>query len=314
NQITEEQKKRAREIFEIYGFYAGLEFVEVPNDVAASVGVVTGDLRGLSPDIATGPGGVAGLAGNGLAIMETADHDNPGDDEVGTIMGDDGNLSFGLTPESLLPGDFDITHLQHLYRPDVIDIDMYRFEVTETRRLSAEIVAERLSDSSRLDSALTLYRLNGDGSYSAIARNNDYFSEDSFLEITLEPGTYFIGVSASGNEVYDPNIEDSGFGGTSEGEYHLQLRFTPTVNDSIRDTGATVSQLNSMVVRTDGGGFQDGQTITLKDDSGMTRIFEIDYDNNLNNSNAEAVVVNSNTLQSEVVAALVTAINDADFN
>ncbi len=340
NQITEEQKKRAREIFEIYGFYAGLEFVEVPNDVAASVGVVTGDLRGLSPDIATGPGGVAGLAGNGLAIMETADHDNPGDDEVGavwqqtafheighllgldhtydlppgTIMGDDGNLSFGLTPESLLPGDFDITHLQHLYRPDVIDIDMYRFEVTETGRLSAEIVAERLSDSSRLDSALTLYRLNGDGSYSAIARNNDYFSEDSFLEITLEPGTYFIGVSASGNEVYDPNIEDSGFGGTSEGEYHLQLRFTPTVNDSIRDTGATVSQLNSMVVRTDGGGFQDGQTITLKDDSGMTRIFEIDYDNNLNNSNAEAVVVNSNTLQSEVVAALVTAINDADFN
>ena len=339
NQITEEQKIRAREIFEIYGFYAGIDFIEVPGNVGASLGVVTGDLRGLSPTIATGPGGVAGLAGGGLAIMETADHDQPGDDEVGaawqitafheighllgldhtydlppgTIMGDDGNLNFGIAPESLLPGDFDITHLQHLYRPDVIDIDMYRFDLTESGKLSAEIVAERLADSSRLDATLTLYRLNGDGTYTALARNNDYYSEDSFLEITLQPGTYFIGVSASGNDVYDPNIEDSGFGGTSEGEYQLQLRFTPTLNDSIRDTGATVSQLNTMVVRTGGSGFSDGQTIILRDGQ-MTRTFEIDFNNSLNNTNNERVALTPSMLQSEVVAALVSAINNASFN
>lgn len=339
NQITEEQKKRAREIFEIYGFYAGIDFIEVPSNVAASIGVVTGDLRGVAPDIITGPGGVAGIASGGLAIMETADHDQPGQDEVGarwqqtafheighvlgldhtydlppgTIMGDDGNLSFGMVAESLLPGDFDLTHLQHLYRPDVIDIDMYRFDLTEAGTLSAEIVAERLADSSRLDATLTLYRLNGDGSYTAIARNNDYFSEDSFLEITLQAGTYFIGVSASGNDVYDPNIEDSGFGGTSDGEYQLQLRFTPTLNDSIRDTGATVSQLNTMVVRTGGAGFSDGQTIILRDGQ-ITRTFEIDFDNNLNNANNERVALTSGMLQSEVVAALVAAINNASFS
>jgi len=338
NQITEEQKIRAREIFEIYGFYAGLEFIEVPSDQPAAIRVVTGDLRALDPTIPTGPGGAIGLAGSGLAIMETADHDAPGDDEVGaawqttafheighvlgldhtydlppgTIMGQDGNLSFGVNAESLLPGDFDIDHLRHLYRPDVIDIDMYRFDVTESGKLSAEVVAERLADSSRLDSTLTLYRLNGDGSYTALARNNDYFSEDSFLEVTLQPGTYFIGVSASGNDVYDPNIEDSGFGGTSQGEYHLQLRFTPSLNDSIRDTGATVSQLNTMVVRSDGSGFTDGQIITLRGVSG-TRDFEIDFNNSLNDPNHVRVAIESDFLQSEVVAALVDAINDENF-
>ncbi|MEW4453880.1 GEVED domain-containing protein [Bremerella sp. JC817] len=355
NQITEAQKQRAREIFEIYGFYAGVTFVEVPNSIEADYGIVTGDLRAISPNIITGEGGVAGLAGQSnlpderrLAIMELADHNGVGDDELGaawqrtafheighllgldhtydlppgTLMGADdeadGNYSYVNSVETLLPGDFDINHLQHLYRPDVIDIDMYRFEISETGTLSAEIVAERLADASQLDAALTLYRLNGNGSYSVVGRNDDYFSEDSFLQMTLEPGVYFIGVSASGNNVYDPNIEDSGFGGTSEGAYNLQIRFTPTANDALRDTGASVSELSTMVVRTGGAGFQDGDTITLKDGT-KTITFEIDIvategdPASLNNPNNVAVQFLANALQSEVVAALVSAINSADF-
>lgn len=350
NQITDTQKERAREIFEIYGFYAGVKFVEVPSDVVADFGIVTGDLRAVDPTIITGVGGVAGIAGSSntglnLAIMELADHNQPGDDEVGavwqttafheighllglghaydlppgTIMGSDGRLAFNQTSESLLPGDFDINHLQYIYRPVVTDIDMYRFDVTETGTLSAEIIAERLADSSSLDSALTLYRLNGDGSYTAIARNDNYYSNDSFLSQTLEPGTYFVGVSASGNNVYDPVIEDSGIGGTSQGKYDLQLRFTPTLNESLRDTGASVKQLTTMLVLTGGSGFTDGETITLSDGQ-QSQVFEFDIPANasdpitLNDPNAVAIRILSTSLQSEVVAAIIDAINGANFD
>ena len=68
-----------------------------------------------------------------------------------------------------------------------------------------------------------------------IARNDDYFSEDSLLRLDLAPGEYFIGVSASGNENYNPGIEDSGFGGTSEGDYRLRMTFRPEADSSIED-------------------------------------------------------------------------------
>ena len=43
------------------------------------------------------------------------------------------------------------------------------------------------------------------------------------------------GVSASGNNDYDPNIEDSGFGGTSQGDYELRLTFRKDADESIVD-------------------------------------------------------------------------------
>ena len=43
----------------------------------------------------------------------------------------------------------------------------------------------------------------------------------------MAPGTYYIGVSASGNDQYDPNVLDSGMGGTTVGAYQLQLTFQP---------------------------------------------------------------------------------------
>ena len=64
---------------------------------------------------------------------------------------------------------------------------------------------------------MTLY----DGNYNVVARNDDYFGKDSFLQVTLTPGTYYIGVSASGNDVYDPSIADSGIGGTIAGRLQV---------------------------------------------------------------------------------------------
>ncbi|MEX0793622.1 MAG: hypothetical protein WD045_10830, partial [Pirellulaceae bacterium] len=297
----------------------------------------------LQADIPVGPGGVAGLAGGGMAIMDIQDFQDTQQDRLGgewqwtafheighllglrhtyelppgTNLGEEGELAFGQMTERLLPGNHDITHLRHLYRPDSFDIDLYRFEVTETGRFTAEIMAERLADSSQLDAVLTLYREAGDGTRQVIARNDNYFSNDSFLEMELEIGTYYIGVSASGNNVYDPSIEDSGMGGTSEGLYDLQLRFNPNVSDAIRDLGSQQQRPSSLVIRGTGADFQDGQTFTLRDINGISRTFEIDIvaeagDDPTVGENNVPVQILASSLQSEIVQQIVTAINGVE--
>ena len=62
----------------------------------------------------------------------------------------------------VFPGNYDILHGQHLHRPDSIDVDLYRFEVDlgdpdRVGTLTAETFAERLADSSLLDTTLTLF-------------------------------------------------------------------------------------------------------------------------------------------------------------
>ncbi|RMF98938.1 MAG: hypothetical protein D6741_09015, partial [Planctomycetota bacterium] len=266
NQITEAQKQRAREIFELYGYYLGVKFVETEDSGFA---VATGDLKAVG--MVSEPGGVAGVGGMGLALMDNAE--NWGSSEFGgawfqVAMHEIGHLlgyghSYDLVPftimgssedaqaatgsfEPIFPGDYDIVHGQHMYRPDSVDIDMYRVDLQEDGTLSAELLAERMNNSSLLDGTLTLYRQvnqtveyavieNGQTvtkeyvqtTYEVVARNDDFFSEDSFLELHLAAGTYFVGVTAAGNTEYDPTIEGTGIGGVSQGQYELRLTFKP---------------------------------------------------------------------------------------
>ena len=61
-------------------------------------------------------------------------------------------------------------------------------------------MAERQLQSSLLDTVITLWRAKPDGSYELLARNDDYFGRDSYLELDLGAGVYYVGVSASGND------------------------------------------------------------------------------------------------------------------
>ncbi len=262
NAITDVQKQRAREIFQIYGDTLGISFIE---SAASGITVVTGDLRAIAPGATNGPDGLLSLSdgdiNTGRAVMDLQDYSNAGDDvyggrwflsamhQIGHVLGlghaDElpapnimSSQTFLATPgsyEPVFPGDSDIVHGQHLYRPESKDIDLYKFEVVEPGLFSAETIAERAADPSQLDTVLTLYRQVGPDDFELVARNDNYFSEDSFLSVDLNPGTYFIGVSAGGNDQYDPAIEDSGFGGVSEGDYQLRLNFRAEVDNSIID-------------------------------------------------------------------------------
>ncbi|MCP4813196.1 MAG: hypothetical protein GY888_11835, partial [Planctomycetaceae bacterium] len=93
---------------------------------------------------------------------------------------------------------------------------------------------------SSLDTMVRLYRELTDTNGNVIGRelvaqNDDYFSDDSFLELELQPGIYYLGVSASGNDRYDPSIERTGFGGTTQGQYDLRVTRRPDVDQSIED-------------------------------------------------------------------------------
>lgn len=258
NQITEVQKQRVREVFEMYGYYLGVKFVETPDQ---GFTIATGDMRAIDPTVPAERGGLKGLAGTtsiGLtAVMDNSENwansEFGGDffqiamNEIGNLLGlgnaydlpaGTNQASDGETPpveaEPVFPGDADILHGQHLFRPESKDIDLYRFTLNSAGRFSAETIAERLSDptltdglshdSSLADTVITLY----DSTGKIVARNDDYFSSDSFVDLTLGAGTYFVAVTSTGNTNFDPNVVDSGFGGTTQGPYTLRLNFTPS--------------------------------------------------------------------------------------
>ncbi|QDS92516.1 hypothetical protein FF011L_12630 [Roseimaritima multifibrata] len=283
--------------------------------------------------------------------------------------------------EPIFPGNYDVLHGQYLYNLDSQDVDLYRFQVDlddedKVGQLSAEIFAERLVDSSLLDSTLTLYqqhqakaltdfgagvdlsvefeaiapgklgnstqvqfvavnRAFGDSSVDVIptgvnsfrvefprqntasnlpavpvqdlldainndpfasslltatlvkgdattdigafnqsaftvnltggdvvelSRNDDYFSEDSLIRADLGSGVYYIGVAASGNDHYDPTISGSGFGGSSQGKYDLQLVFEAQVDevDVLRDLDSDRDLVPGVRIDGDGDGTPGG--------------------------------------------------------
>ena len=312
NDITEEQKERAREIFQLISEYAGVQFVET---VDSGLIIATGDLRSVgcfeivcSPGTISAPGGVIGLAGStskgAIAIMDNAEiwNDEFGGSwfktalhEIGHLNGLDHAYDLQATMgnahspgrEEGFPGNHDIVHLQHLMRPESNDIDMYEFNVTEDGVFTAETMAERLlgidGQNMVLDTTMNLYQVrvltdvdtntpildssgqlqpildaNGNEVKDLIGRNDDYFSKDSFLELRLRAGKYYIGVSASGNSVYDPAVYDSGIGGRTQGRYDLRLNFRPDVDRTIVDADNPEDPANPAIKDTSFDGDADG--------------------------------------------------------
>ena len=464
NQITETEKVRIREALNLWSSKVGVQFRETADQgitfafgdsgvLAADAGILPSPLGVLNASLRIDPTFAVSamvfdrstafgtdygedltrkaVAGIGLLIgLERSS-----DLSASTIMAMNGgflNASIDVLSgnEPVFPGNIDVLHGQYVHRPDSIDIDLYRFEVdlddpTQVGTLTAETFAERLPDSSLLDTSLTLFeetpasittdfglgidlsvtvtsmlagrqgnasrlsfvqsdRLAGDieirvlsafdasgnavvngilldipraganvsqvlaselvdainddpfassifrasipvgdpatdivdvdlgtfaplilsgGGLTKIQLNDDYFGEDSRIRSSLGEGVYYLGVAASGNDQYDPTIIGSGYGGRTEGDYELHLKFEPQVDetDVIRDRDGTrvdvpgtaidadgdgvpggVSNFwfqtraldRMMVVDGDGSSIEHGQTVTITSGSGVVRTYE----------------------------------------
>jgi len=138
------------------------------------------------------------------------------------------------------------------------DVDMYRFTVATAGRVQIDI--DRPSGS--LDSYLRVFDANGN----EVARNDDgptpgeADSFESYLDLNLSAGTYFIGISGFGNSSYNALTGDGDTFG-SIGNYSLNVTLVATANsdpdDQISEAidlgvlSGTVSRTGAIDVGTD---------------------------------------------------------------
>ena len=260
--INLQQMDRIREAFEFYSVHLGIDFAESDSQ---GFTLVVGDP--FPNGVADGPGGILartvlvpapltifdgseswnnGFGGNffNFALREVGKLIGLGSDNelpTGTFQVTDTTLAAGGPVERMFPGNSDIVHGQYLYRPDNRDTDIYKFFVGagQSGQLSLETVAERLRNSSDADTYLTLMKKTTAG-YDVIAVNNDYFSSDSYINVNVTEGEYYVAVTSKGNENSNPLTSGTGGGGVSQGQYQLLLNFKPTNSASaIKDTSGT---------------------------------------------------------------------------
>ena len=176
------------------------------------------------------------------------------------IMGDD--ITQG-TSELTLPGLGDLDTGLSLFRPQSTDIDMYEFTVITPEHSAPRPLRNGSIDPSLLNTELRLFTRNADGAYTALAQNDDYFGTDSYINLQLQPGTYYVGVSASGNNQYDPLLPDSGMGGTTQGPYELRLNFTPLTTGpaTALTDGSILLSGSNIVLKTGTTPFVQGQIL-----------------------------------------------------
>lgn len=205
------------------------------------------DGYGLSPDdrpswfteALRGVGNLLGIGNTFEQVPGVASGSNPALYNASLFPG--APADFTIEPDFLSSSD--IIPGQALHRPEIRDADLYRFDVATSGRVSIESFAERLSETSLLDTDLKLWRLNPtSGDFELIARNADFYGDDSFIgvDVTTNAGgavaTYVLGITAAGNDNYNPDIEGSGGGGRSQGRYDLQISFESSQVNTITDT------------------------------------------------------------------------------
>jgi hypothetical protein len=128
------------------------------------------------------------------------------------------------------------------------DVDMLRLDVTVGGFVTIELGSQPIFIGSGpfaisgedFNSYLRLF----DGNGQQIATDDDSgFGQYSKLEVYLNPGSYYVGISGFNNTQYNPNVQDSGRSGET-GTYSVQINFgNPDAFGATRISG--VGDINS---------------------------------------------------------------------
>ena len=122
------------------------------------------------------------------------------------------------------------------------DVDVYRFQVASPGAVAIEIAPDP-NNPDNFDSYIRLFDSNG----TEIATNDDIDLNGgnlfSRLDVDLDPGTYYVGISGYNNTSYDPNIPGSGIAADT-GNYSLQFSLS-NVDPNGLTSGASDVNLGS---------------------------------------------------------------------
>ncbi|MDX2147224.1 MAG: S8 family serine peptidase [Planctomycetota bacterium] len=98
------------------------------------------------------------------------------------------------------------------------DVDLYRFTVAVASPISIAL-ARDTQDPADFDTYLRLFAENG----TQVAFNDDRTGTFSAIDGTLQPGTYYVGVSGKGNANYSVDDQGAGRGPGPEGNYSISV-------------------------------------------------------------------------------------------
>jgi len=148
---------------------------------------------------------------------------------------EDRTVFSGATMPSAMPLSF--TAFQTAHAADFLanpnQVDLYSVALNPGDEVNAAVSAQ--TSGSGLQSILRVFNASG----TAIALDDQEGGDPRLTFQAPSAGTYFIGVSAAGNDTYDPTRSSSSQGGTSTGLYTLDLRLTPSVPLEADLTGAS---------------------------------------------------------------------------
>jgi len=204
---------------------------------------------------------------------------------LGDTNGSTGNYALVVTNTTPTDADDQISEAanlgeagQTITRTDAIDVatdvDMYRFTLNTTRRVQIDIDRP----SGNLDSFLRLFDSNG----VELARNDDgptpgeASSVESYLDVNLNAGTYFIAVSGYGNSSFNA-VTGTGDTAGSTGAYSILVTSDSDSDDQISeaiDLGAISGTVTRTGLSIAGGTDVDMFRVTVA--SGQTVRFDID--------------------------------------